>query len=161
MYDACVPWPERPKGAKDKSRGPKGLELEVGARRAPKLLVLLYFLNTRVYAAYGRWILAPLALRPWDSLEPKVADLQTDSRQASSSHHQIVIWICIKKRKRKYWDGNAAYLSAFNSLDFVQNGWMWLESDITKLTEQRDQEDSNENVNGPSVNAVLVNAGAK
>ena len=36
MYDACVPWPERPKGAKDKSRGPKGLELEVGARRAPK-----------------------------------------------------------------------------------------------------------------------------
>ena len=39
MYDACVPWPERPKGAKDKSRGPKGLELEVGARRAPKLLV--------------------------------------------------------------------------------------------------------------------------
>ena len=23
MYDACVPWPERPKGAKDKSRGPK------------------------------------------------------------------------------------------------------------------------------------------
>ena len=40
MYDACVPWPERPKGAKDKSRGPKGLELEVGAQRAPKLLVL-------------------------------------------------------------------------------------------------------------------------
>ena len=39
MYDACVPWPERPKGAKDKSRGPKCLELEVGARRAPKLLV--------------------------------------------------------------------------------------------------------------------------
>ena len=39
MYDACVPWPERPKGAKDKSRGPKGLELEVGARRAPKILV--------------------------------------------------------------------------------------------------------------------------
>ena len=39
MYDACVPWPERPKGAKDKSRGLKGLELEVGARRAPKLLV--------------------------------------------------------------------------------------------------------------------------
>ena len=39
MYDACVPWPERPKGAKDKSRGPKGLKLEVGARRAPKLLV--------------------------------------------------------------------------------------------------------------------------
>ena len=39
MYDACVPWPERPKGAKDKSRGPKGLELDVGARRAPKLLV--------------------------------------------------------------------------------------------------------------------------
>ena len=39
MYDACVPWPERPKGAKDKSRGPKGLQLEVGARRAPKLLV--------------------------------------------------------------------------------------------------------------------------
>ena len=36
MYDACVPWPERPKGAKDKSRGPKGLKLEVGARRAPK-----------------------------------------------------------------------------------------------------------------------------
>ena len=45
MYDACVPWPERPKGAKDKSRGPKGLELEVGARRAPKLLVLSYFLH--------------------------------------------------------------------------------------------------------------------
>ena len=41
MYDACVPWPERPKGAKDKS-SPKGLELEVGARRAPKLLVYLY-----------------------------------------------------------------------------------------------------------------------
>ena len=39
MYDACVPWPERPKGAKDMSRGPKGLELEVGAQRAPKLLV--------------------------------------------------------------------------------------------------------------------------
>ena len=38
MYDACIPWPERPKGAKDKSRGPKGLELEAGARRAPKLL---------------------------------------------------------------------------------------------------------------------------
>ena len=35
-----VPWPERPKGAKDKSRGPKGLQLEVGAQRAPKLLVL-------------------------------------------------------------------------------------------------------------------------
>ena len=44
MYDACVPWPERPKGAKDKSRGPKGLELEVGARRAPKLLVFIYSL---------------------------------------------------------------------------------------------------------------------
>ena len=43
MYDACVPWPERPKGAKDKSRGPKGLQLEVGARRAPKLLVFHYF----------------------------------------------------------------------------------------------------------------------
>ena len=42
MYDACVPWPERPKGAKDKSRGPKGLELEVGVRRAPKLLVSIY-----------------------------------------------------------------------------------------------------------------------
>ena len=41
MYDACVPWPERPKGAKDKSRGPKGLELEVGARRAPKLLLAI------------------------------------------------------------------------------------------------------------------------
>ena len=40
MYDACVPWPERPKGAKDKSRGPKGLKLEVGAQRAPKLLVV-------------------------------------------------------------------------------------------------------------------------
>ena len=39
MYDAWVTWPERPKGAKDKSRGPKGLQLEVGARRAPKLLV--------------------------------------------------------------------------------------------------------------------------
>ena len=35
MYDVCVPWPERPK---DESRGPKGLELEVGAQRAPKLL---------------------------------------------------------------------------------------------------------------------------
>ena len=43
MYDACVPWPERPKGAKDKSRGPKGLELEVGARRAPKLPVFEYW----------------------------------------------------------------------------------------------------------------------
>ena len=43
MYDAWVPWPERPKGAKDKSRGPKGLELEVGARRTPKLLVIKYF----------------------------------------------------------------------------------------------------------------------
>ena len=39
MYDARVPWPECPKGAKDKSRDPKGLELEVGAQRAPKLLV--------------------------------------------------------------------------------------------------------------------------
>ena len=45
MNDACVPWPERPKGAKDKSRGPKGLELEVGARRAPKLLVCYIFGN--------------------------------------------------------------------------------------------------------------------
>ena len=66
MYDACVPWPERPKGAKDKSRGPKGLELEVGARRAPKLLVcyicmlcifvvpkiLLYPLYILLYALY-------------------------------------------------------------------------------------------------------------
>ena len=43
MYDACVPWPERPKGAKDKSRGPKGLELEVWARRAPKLLFFHIF----------------------------------------------------------------------------------------------------------------------
>ena len=43
MFDACVPWPERPKGTKDKSRGPKGLELEVGARRAPKLLVCYIF----------------------------------------------------------------------------------------------------------------------
>ena len=48
MYDACVPWPERPKGAKDKSRGPKGLELEVGARRAPKLLVI-YILYTSMF----------------------------------------------------------------------------------------------------------------
>ena len=54
MYDACVPWPERPKGAKDKSRGPKSLELEVGARRAPKLLVfhicsnlISYLLNSQ------------------------------------------------------------------------------------------------------------------
>ena len=45
MYDACVPWPERPKGAKDKSRGPKGLKLEVGARRAPKLLVIYIMLR--------------------------------------------------------------------------------------------------------------------
>ena len=44
MYDACVPWPERPKGAKDKSRGPKGLELEVGAGRAPKLLIFYIFI---------------------------------------------------------------------------------------------------------------------
>ena len=36
MYDACVPWPERPKGAKDEV---KGHQLEVGTRRAPKLLV--------------------------------------------------------------------------------------------------------------------------
>ena len=48
MYDACVPWPERPKGAKDKSRGPKGLELEVGARRAPKLLVCYIFVKVMV-----------------------------------------------------------------------------------------------------------------
>ena len=48
MYDACVPWPERPKGAKDKSRGPKGLKLEVGARRAPKLLVCYIFENVMV-----------------------------------------------------------------------------------------------------------------
>ena len=47
MYDACVPWPERRKGAKDKSRGPKGLELEVGARRAPKLLVAEYCSRSR------------------------------------------------------------------------------------------------------------------
>ena len=44
MYDACVP-----KVAKDKSRGPKGLELEVGARRAPKLLVFSYFLLLKVF----------------------------------------------------------------------------------------------------------------
>ena len=51
MYDARVPWPERPKGAKDKSRGPKGLELEVGARRAPKLLVFVYlYICTFLYA---------------------------------------------------------------------------------------------------------------
>ena len=43
MYDACVPWPERPKGAKDKSRGPKGLKLEVGARRAPQLLLYIFY----------------------------------------------------------------------------------------------------------------------
>ena len=48
MYDACVPWPDRPKGAKDKSRGPKGLELEVGARRAPKLLVLYNFVISTI-----------------------------------------------------------------------------------------------------------------
>ena len=52
MYDACVPWPERPKGAKDKSRGPKGLKLEVGARRAPKLLVFLYFYSWETVAGY-------------------------------------------------------------------------------------------------------------
>ena len=46
MYDAWVTWPERPKGAKDKSRGPKGLKLEVGARRAPKLLVYIYIPNS-------------------------------------------------------------------------------------------------------------------
>ena len=51
MYDACVPWPERPKGAKDKSRGPKGLELEVGARRAPKLLVFFNILFLQVFHA--------------------------------------------------------------------------------------------------------------
>ena len=45
MYDACVPWPERPKGAKDMSRGPKGLQLEVGARRAPTLLVYINLFN--------------------------------------------------------------------------------------------------------------------
>ena len=41
--DRIVTWvtrPERPKGAKDEvKRGPKGRKLEVGARRAPKLLV--------------------------------------------------------------------------------------------------------------------------
>ena len=51
MYDACVPWPERPKGAKDKSRGPKGLRLEVGARRAPKLLVMI--INPLKYISGG------------------------------------------------------------------------------------------------------------
>ena len=45
MYDACVPWPERPKGAKDKVKMPevqkaglKGRQLEVGAQGAPRLL---------------------------------------------------------------------------------------------------------------------------
>ena len=37
---AWVSWPERPKGAKDEVKRPKGLQLEVGARRAPRLLVL-------------------------------------------------------------------------------------------------------------------------
>ena len=32
QYDACVPWPGRQKGAKDKSRGPKGLKLEFSWR---------------------------------------------------------------------------------------------------------------------------------
>ena len=56
MYDACVPWPERPKGAKDKSRGPKGLKLEVGARRAPKLLVFRSFLNVDILQPETSWL---------------------------------------------------------------------------------------------------------
>ena len=32
-----------------KSRGAKGLQLEVGARRTPRLLVLIYASNTLVY----------------------------------------------------------------------------------------------------------------
>ena len=39
---AWVLRPERPKGAKDEVKGPKGLQLEVGARRAPRLLVHIY-----------------------------------------------------------------------------------------------------------------------
>ena len=45
---AWVTWPERPKGAKDKVKmpegqkaGPKGRQLEVGAQRAPRLLVVI------------------------------------------------------------------------------------------------------------------------
>ena len=41
---AWVTRPERPKGAKDEVKGgPKGRTLEVGAQRAPKLLVLHIF----------------------------------------------------------------------------------------------------------------------
>ena len=46
-FVAWVTWPERPKGAKDKIKmpegqkaGPKGRQLEVGAQRAPTLLVI-------------------------------------------------------------------------------------------------------------------------
>ena len=35
--------PERPKGEKDEVKRPKGLQLEVGARRAPRLLVCNIF----------------------------------------------------------------------------------------------------------------------
>ena len=44
MYDACVPWPERP----------KGLKLEVGARRAPKLLVLNKRQLEQKYFGFGQ-----------------------------------------------------------------------------------------------------------
>ena len=43
--DHIIVWvtrPERPKGVKDEVK-PKGRQLEVGAQRAPKLLVTLYF----------------------------------------------------------------------------------------------------------------------
>ena len=45
---AWVTRPERPKGAKDEAISPQGLQLEVGARRAPRLLVYNIFCDQLV-----------------------------------------------------------------------------------------------------------------
>ena len=73
MYDACVPWPERPKGAKDKSRGPKGLQLEVGAQRAPKLLyffICRFFILT--FSHFLIFILTPITCLSYSCCDQKV-----------------------------------------------------------------------------------------
>ena len=69
MYDACVPWPERPKGAKDEVKRPEGPPARSWGPEGPytssisyyiKLLIFI-FLPTRVFVAFGCWTLLNVA----------------------------------------------------------------------------------------------------
>ena len=93
ITDAWVILPERPRAQRTKSRGPKGLQLEVGARRAPRLLVKHIIQYTPCSLGSILWIL-PVAL----------GDVFPNISLLLAVYRYIILKFCIfMKYKRVCW----------------------------------------------------------